>query len=73
MNVGGSPFLRRTFDAIFKVVLTGCDLSTQLFKGHSFRIGAATDAALRGIPEAKIRAAGRWKSDAYKKYIRLAV
>lgn len=41
------------------------------FKGHSFRIGAATFAASKGIPEAKIQTMGRWKSSAFRKYIRI--
>ena len=67
----GSPMLRRQFDAWLKQLLTFCDLDTNQFKGHSFRIGAASAAALRGDSDAKIRAAGRWSSDAFKKYIRL--
>ena len=35
-----------------------------------FRIGAATSAALCGIPEWTIRAMGRWKSDCVHRYIR---
>ena len=60
--------LRRQFDAWLKQLLTFCDLDTNQFKGHSFRIGAASAAALRGDSDAKIRAAGRWSSDAFKKY-----
>ncbi len=70
-NVDSTPFLRRTFDQELYKLLRGCDLSPSVYKGHSFRIGAATDAAARGIPDAKIKAAGRWASEAYRKYIRL--
>jgi hypothetical protein len=37
---------------------------------HSFRHGGATWAAKAGWPDARIRAHGRWKSDAYKRYVR---
>ena len=37
----------------------------------SFRIGAATYAAKQGVPDDKITHWGRWKSDAFKKYIRI--
>ena len=68
----GSPMLRREFDAILKRLLEFCGLSTKVFKGHSFRIGAATSAALRGESDAQIRAAGRWASDAFRRYIRIS-
>ena len=40
------------------------------FSSHSFRIGAATSAARAGVPDHLIQVLGRWKSDAYKQYIR---
>ena len=68
----GSPMLRSEFDVSLKRLLGFCGYQTSAFKGHSFRIGAATAAALRGESDAQIRAAGRWTSDAFKKYIRIA-
>ena len=68
----GSPMLRHEFDVSLKRLLEFCGYQTSAFKGHSFRIGAATAAALRGESDAQIRAAGRWTSDAFKKYIRIA-
>jgi integrase len=38
--------------------------------GHSIRIGGATRAALVGISEMDIMTIGRWKSDAFRRYIR---
>ena len=43
-----------------------------VIKGHSFRIGAATSTVLRDESDAQIRAASRWASDAFRKYIRIA-
>lgn len=37
---------------------------------HSLRRGGATWAAKVGWPDARIKAHGRWKSDAYKQYVR---
>ena len=47
------------------------NLDPNRYKGHSFRIGAATYAAEQGVSDDKIRHSGRWKSDAFKKYIRI--
>lgn len=40
------------------------------FTPHSFRAGAATDAAARGCSSIFIKQLGRWKSEAYSGYIR---
>ena len=48
--------------------VSGLDASN--YSGHSFRSGAATTALEAGISDATIQMLGRWKSDAYKRYIR---
>ena len=70
VHQSGRPCLRREFDRILKLVLTFCSLDPSRFKGHSFRIGAATEAAAEGKSDAQIRLLGRWASDAFRKYIR---
>ena len=45
-------------------------LDTKLYKSHSFRIGAASWAAAKGMSDAQIRTFGRWKSTASLRYIR---
>ena len=50
--------------------LTFCGLDTKKYKGHSFRIGAASHAADKGFSDAQVRTLGRWKSGAFKSYIR---
>ena len=41
------------------------------YKAHSFRIGAATTAADMGMSETHIQLMGRWKSTAFRRYIRI--
>ena len=51
--------------------LTRAGVDCSNYNGHSLRIGAATTALAGGIPDATIQTLGRWKSDAYKQYIRI--
>lgn len=46
-------------------------LNSALYKGHSFRIGAATYAAQKGYSENYIQQLGRGNSNALKRYIRI--
>ena len=39
--------------------------------GHSFHIGAATTAAVKGIEDSLIKTLGRWESLAYLQYVKL--
>jgi len=69
----GSAVSRAFFTEQLNLSLIWCGLDIKLYKGHSFRIGAASTAFANGVSEAKIKAMGRWSSDAYKKYIRVPV
>jgi len=51
--------------------LNWAGISDKGFSSHSFRIGAATSLAMEGVPESRIMQLGRWKSNAYKGYIRI--
>lgn len=67
----GIPILRREFDNTLRQALQFCGLDSGRFKGHSFRIGAASAAAAAGKSDTQIRLLGRWSSDAFRKYIRI--
>lgn len=67
-----TPITISKFKGVFDQLLDLCHLSRQYYHLHSFRIGACTQAILSGIPEQTIMQMGRWKSNAFKRYIRLA-
>ena len=71
MFPGGIPVSKSFFGDQLKKSLAWAGLSKSSYKGHSFRIGAATVAAMQGISEEEIQRMGRWKSQAFKKYIRI--
>lgn len=65
------PVSRLIFDRHLHRALSFCRLDSSMYKGHSFRIGAATHAARNNLSDAQIRALGRWSSNAFRKYIRI--
>ena len=54
-----------------KKALTAVGVDQSQYAGHSFRIGAATAAAMAGLQEVTIRTLGRWNSNAFMLYIRM--
>lgn len=69
----GNPVSRQFFTQNLNNSLTFCGLDTKRYQSHSFRIGAATAAADLGASDIQIQNMGRWKSTAFKKYIRVPV
>ena len=67
----GSPVSRDIFIDELSMAIKYCGLDPSRYKGHSFRIGAASYAADAGMSDAQIKALGRWKSNAFQKYIRI--
>ena len=72
-HADNSPLSVHQFNSELQRCLTYCGLDTSRYKSHSFRIGGACHAADNGYSDAQIRALGRWKSDAFKVYLRSAV
>jgi len=52
------------------ILIKEVGLDTKHYNTHSFRIGAATSAESAGLTESQIKSMGRWKSDAYRHYIK---
>ena len=67
----GSPLSRVKLVEWLKATLRTAGIDASFFSGHSFRIGAASTAAAKGLGESTIQTLGRWKSDSYKRYIRI--
>ncbi|XP_053388406.1 uncharacterized protein LOC128551535 [Mercenaria mercenaria] len=65
------PVTRSFFSTMLGRCLIFCGYDNKVYKGHSFRIGAASAAASLGKSESFIQEMGRWKSTAFKKYIRI--
>ena len=64
------PLRRKDFAGMLKSCMQKLGMKKELYNTHSFRIGRATDLALLGLPDHVIRSTGRWRSNAYTKYIR---
>ncbi|XP_056122442.1 uncharacterized protein LOC130100837 [Rhinichthys klamathensis goyatoka] len=64
------PVTRFWFQKHLKSVLQLSGIPAENFSSHSFRIGAATSAAQKGLSQQQIQALGRWSSDAFQTYIR---
>ena len=69
---GGIPIAREAFALQLSEAIRLCGLDPACYKGHSFRIGAASYAAGQGMSDSKIRIMGRWKSNAFHKYVRIS-
>lgn len=70
INPSRTPVSRCQFSDALHGDLSFVGLSQMKYKGHSFRIGAATWPMQLGKSDAQIRSSGRWHSNAFLKYIR---
>ncbi len=62
---------RSFFSQALSSVIQYIGLDPRRYKSHSFRIGAATTAQLLGHTSQEIKSMGRWRSDAFSRYIRI--
>ena len=61
-----------TYNDFLRVLKTACSaigLNPSAFGTHSLRRGSVTDQFLEGIPDRVIKISGRWKSQAFERYI----
>ena len=59
INQAGTPVARETFASQLPEAVRLCGLDPSRYKGHSFRIGAASHAAAQSMSDAQIRILGR--------------
>ncbi|XP_069614324.1 integrase/recombinase xerD homolog [Ranitomeya imitator] len=65
----GSFLSRFQFLTVFRRCLEKGGIPAKNFSGHSFRIGAATEAARRGLGDEMVQRIGRWESVRFRSYI----
>lgn len=58
------------FNAVLKKALCFLHLDNSQIRSHSFRIGGTTYLKTNNVSDEKIMQLGRWKSNAYQRYIR---
>ena len=68
-----TPISVLQFNVALQQCLSYLGLDSSRYKTHSIRIGGACHAAEKCYSDAQIRALGRWKSDAFKVYLRSEV
>ena len=68
---GALPVTRQVFCSVLRDCISWIGLDHKLYKAHSFRLGAASSAAMQGVSNSDIQRMGRWKSDAFRRYIRI--
>ena len=71
VTAGQTPATKAWFVNQIREVLASVGILQDDYAGHSFRIGAATTAALAGVEDSTIQALGRWQSSAFLQYIRM--
>lgn len=70
MHADGLALSKFQFIAVFKKCLVAAGYDPNSYSSHSFRIGAATEAAKAGLNAEAVKRIGRWDSDRFRLYIR---
>ena len=67
----GSFLTRQKFVELVQAALQSAGIEQQRYCGHSFRIGAATTAASKGLEDCLVKTLGRWESVVYLQYVKI--
>ena len=74
-SLEGRPISRSFFTELLSLAVRSCGLDPTKYKGHNFHIGGggggASFAAEVRLSATQIRLLGRWKSDAFHRYIHI--
>ena len=70
VNEQGTAISSRQFSRALKRSIQDLGLPSHLYTPHSFRIGGASFAQQCNYSEPRIQSLGRWKSSAFRKYLR---
>ena len=70
LSQDGSPIRSSLLSYTLKRHLRALSLNPNHYNTHSFRFGRATDMAVQGYTGPQMSMVGKWKSDAYKRYIK---
>ena len=71
VNQDGLPVSSTQFSSVFKRIVLEAKLDPNRYKPHGLRIGAASWAHRLNLSDSQIREMGRWKSESFKRYIRI--
>ena len=66
----GKPITKPWLVTTVRAILQDLGFPPSSYAGHSFRIGAATTAAMAGLEDSMVQTLGRWQSAAFRQYIR---
>ncbi|XP_044158602.1 uncharacterized protein LOC122944427 isoform X1 [Bufo gargarizans] len=69
-HADGSPLTKFQFASVLRKCLAQLGFDPGEFGTHSFRIGAATEAARAGLSESEVMRIGRWRSACFARYVR---
>ena len=69
VSTNGKPLLKSLLVGRMKSMLGNVGEDSDLYTGHSLRKGGATSLMLAGVSTEIIQVRGRWKSNAYSRYV----